>query len=260
MADFTAPQPVSPATAAPGAAAPGQPRRMSSAARILGAFYSPTATFEDLARAPHFILCWVVMIVANLLLAFSALHRIGRLGVASQLLLASPRVQALPADQIQKQITAMSSFLPLQLYALGPVGLIIIILVLAAIFLAAENFLLGQQAKYKGMLAAVSHAMLPMALYSVAGAAVLWLKPDPASSQFQNLLGSNAAFYFSPHSLSPVLNALLMHLDLFSFWVIGLLALGLVKLGQKVKYGSALSVVVGLWIIYVLIMVGVSAI
>lgn len=262
MPDLPSTQPIlNPAAPAPAAhPALGEPRRMSSAARILGAFYSPTATFEDIARQPHFILCWVVMIVASIFANFSALHRIGRLALARQLITASPRAQALPADQLQKQITGFAKFLPLQLYVVTPALFIIMLLVLAGIFLAAENFLLGQETKYKGMLAVVSHALLPLTLYILAGAAVLWLKPDPATTQFQNMLGSNPAFYFSAGSLGPVLKALLTRLDLFSFWAIGLLALGLVKLGKKVKYGGALSVVVGLWVVYVLILVGVAAI
>ncbi|MGH9536091.1 MAG: YIP1 family protein [Terriglobales bacterium] len=254
MADFASSQPLPAA-----GAAPQSPRRMSSAARIFGAFYSPAETFQDIARAPHFVLCWVVMVLASIFTGYTALHRFGAYELAQQLLTANPRTQAMPADQLQKLVTGTARFLPLQLYAITPVVVIVVLLVLAAIFLGAENFLLGQQVKYKGMLAAVSHAMLPVTLYTVAGAVVLWLRADPSTAQFRNLLGSNPAYYLDPSSLGPVLNALLQRLDLFSFWAIGLLALGMVKLGQKVKYGGALAVVAGLWVLYVLLFVGVAA-
>lgn len=255
MADFTA-DPSLPSAA--GAAAPREPRRMSSVARIFGAFYSPGATFEDIAREPHFILCWVVIAAASVFGSYTLLTRFGAYGLARQALLARPQAQTLSAAQLQAQLATAAKILPIQMYA-APVFVVLMLLLLGAIFLGAENFLLGQQVKYKPMLATVSHAMLPVfALYSLAGAAVLWLRADPNTARFDNLLGSNPAFYLDPSSIGPVWNAFLEHFDLFSFWTIGLLALGMTKLGAKVKFGSALAVVVGLWLLYVLLAFGLA--
>lgn len=255
MADFTANPSLPPEAGA--AAAPREPRRMSSVARIFGAFYSPTATFEDIAREPHFILCWVVIAAASVFGGYTLLHRFGVYGLARQFLMARPQTQSLSAAQLQTQLATIAKILPIQMYA-APVLLVLMLLLLGAIFLGAEKFLLGQQVKYKAMLATVSHAMLPIALYSLAGAAVLWLRADPNTARFDNLLGSNPAFYLDPSSIGPVWNAFLQHFDLFSFWAIGLLALGMTKLGTKVKYGSALAVVFGLWLLYVLLAFGLA--
>lgn len=233
---------------------------MSSLARIFGVFHAPAATFEDIAREPHFILCWIVIIACSELFGYAMLTRIGPATLARQIMMASPRAQAMPADQLNQTIATMARFASIQFLALPPVFIVCALLILAGIFLAAVNFLLGQSVRYKGVLGVVSYAFLPQALGALAAIAVLYTKADPSGVNFQYVIGSSAAFYADPTATSPVLMALLGHLDLFVFWTMGLLALGLAKLGTKLKFSTALATVVGLWVLYLLISVGVTAI
>ncbi len=233
---------------------------MSPVARIFGVFYAPVATFEDIAREPHFILAWVVLIVCSILMGYTLVHRVGPAELARQMVAAGgARMQSLPADQMQRAVALDTKIAPIIFQALPPVFVIIFTLVLAAIFLAVENFLLGQSVRYKGVLGVVAHAYLPNALMALLVVLILFLRADPTGVNFQAPIGSNALFYADPSTTSPVMSKLLSQIDLFGFWIMALLALGLAKLGNKLKFATTLGVIVGLWIVWVLFSVGMAA-
>lgn len=244
--------------AAPAAAVSG--RRMSSLARIFGVFYAPKATFEDIAREPHFILAWVVMIVCSFLFGYAMVHRVGPAELARQMAMSAPNAQTMPQDQLNKVMAIDAKIAPVIFLALPPVMVVIFSLILAAIFLAVENFLLGQAVRYKGVLGVVSHAYLPSALMGLAVVLILYLRADPTGVNFMAPIGSNALFYVDPSTTSPVMVKLLGQIDLFGFWIMALLALGLAKLGAKLKFSTTLATVVGLWVLWVLFNVGLAAI
>ncbi|MGH9541169.1 MAG: YIP1 family protein [Terriglobales bacterium] len=243
---------------APAAAVSG--RRMSSLARIFGVFYAPSATFEDIAREPHFILAWVVMIVCSFLFGYAMVHRVGPAELARQMAMSAPNAQTMPQDQLNKAMAIDAKIAPVIFLALPPVMVVIFSLILAAIFLAVENFLLGQAVRYKGVLGVISHAYLPSALMALAVVLILYLRADPTGVNFMAPIGSKALFYVDPSTTSPVMVKLLGQIDLFSFWIMALLALGLAKLGAKLKFSTTLATVVGLWVLWVLFSVGLAAI
>lgn len=243
-----APAPGAPLAASTGPApAAGGERRMSSLTRIFAAFYSPGATFEDIARAPHFLLCWLVTIVVAFGYGWALVHRLGAMNLAQQALALRASAQPVPPAQMATVVRIIS----LEFYA-APIGILIGFLVIAAIFLGVENFILGQSTKYKSMLAVVSHASLPLVLLSLLSIVVLYLRADAASLNFQYLIGSSLAYYVDPQSFSKAMMGLMSHLDVFSFWTMGLLALGMTKLGKKLSYSSALISVIVLWLVFVL--------
>ncbi len=245
-------------TPTPGPAAAASPaQRIPSWLRIPKVFYSPGEVFEDIARAPHFILCLAVEIAIGVLVAWLAVHRIGAMNIALNAIKSNPMAQSLSAAQRAQQAATAARFIRLS-PAMAVIGTLLLWVILAAILLGAENFGLGQQTQYKQMLGVAAHGLLPLSLAGVLSAIVVLGAPRGTDLNIQNLIGSNLGYYLDPHT-SPWLLALGQRLDLFSFWVIGLLALGLQKAGTKVKYGSALSIMLLLWGVWVLAMVGIAA-
>ena len=233
-----------------------EPRQMSSATRILATFYAPVKTFEDIAREPHYYLCWLVQIAAAVLFNWAILHRIGAETIIRNAMAKMPNAPQLTAEQLAQRahITSLSMLI------MSPVMVLLSLLILAGIFYAIEYFFLGQPIRFKPVMSMVTHAMLPMTLYSLLSVVVLFLNPDPASLQMGNFLGSNPGYFLDPSTTSPALMSLMLRLDIFPLWCVALLGLGTAKVGLKVKVSTGMKAAIGVWVIWVLIAVGAAAI
>ncbi|MFZ3364843.1 MAG: hypothetical protein WA153_15465, partial [Candidatus Acidiferrales bacterium] len=101
-------------------------------------------------------------------------------------------------------------------------------------------------------------AWMPLTILGLLGIVVMFLKP-PDTVNIQNLVASNVGALLS-NSASMWLQTLCGSLDIFSFWVIGLLALGYsVARPKKLSMGTALAWVVGVWLVFVLVKTGLIA-
>lgn len=229
---------------------------MSSAKRIVATFYAPVQTFEDIAREPHYYLCWLVQIAAAVFFAWTMLHRIGAETIVRKSLAMRPNAPHLTPAQIAQQahITSLSMLI------MSPVMVLLTLVILGGLFYAIEYFFLGQPIRFKPVMSMVTHAMLPMTLYSLLCSLVLFLMPDPTSLQMNNFLGSNPAYFLDPSSISPVLKALLERLDLFPLWTVALLGLGTAKVGLKVKVSTGMKAAIAVWVLWVLLAVGAAAV
>lgn len=232
---------------------------MSSLARIFGTFGSPGRTFADIAREPHFILCWCVQIVVGVGFAVMLLHKVGAYALARQAIMQSSRASALDPAALQTAIANSAKLFQFGVY-ISPAASIIVLLFLGWIFQGISNFLLGQEARYKQTMSMVSHAYLTQTLFALLAMLVLALMADPTTFQITNPMGTNLGFFLDKANTSAFLYAFGTHLDVFSLWTVVLLSLGLAKLGgRKGKFGSALGATASLWLLYCLVASGVTA-
>lgn len=233
--------------------------KSTSLSRLFSVFTSPGATFQDLAQDPHFILAWCVQIVVAILSALVLTQRLGIYAMARQGLAQRGNFQALSPEQ-QAHMLALSATVLRFTVFVAPLGTIVILLILAAIFLGVGNFVLGYEARYKQSLAMVSYAYLTMTLFTILTIIVVLVSASPASVNITNPIGTNLGFFLSRQSAGAFLYALGSHIDLFAIWTVILLGIGLSRMGgKKGKLGGALSVVVVLWLLFILAASGLAA-
>lgn len=232
------------------------PRQMSSAQRILAIFYAPVQTMEDIAREPHYYLCWLVQIAAAVFLNWTILRRIGAETIIRRALEKMPNAPQLTPAQLAERahVTSMSMLI------MSPVMVLLTLVILGGLFYAIEYFFLGQPIRFKPVMSMVTHAMLPMSLYALLCSAVLWLMPDPTALQMNNFLASNPAYFLNPSTTSPVWMALLQRLDIFPIWVVALLGLGTAKVSVNVKVSTGMKAAFAVWVLWVLLAVGSAAV
>ena len=140
------------------------------------------------------------------------------------------------------------------LAVLAPVA--IVLCVAAVLWAACQAF--GWEVRFRQSLGITAHSFLPSALGSIALILVLWnhdtIDPRAASDALRTSLG-----FLVPARSDPVLHGLLSSLDLFSFWTLGLLILGLsAAAGASRKRVAAL--VGTLWLVFVLGKAGATAV
>ncbi len=229
-------------------------RRLSSAGRIAGIFYAPGAVFEDIGREPHMFLCMGLEALLAFLGGWVVLNRVGVNAILQQNIAQSGRPAPPPQAMAAAAMGIRVSFL------LAPLGVVLMLLVLAGLFLGCVNFILGQELRYKTMLAVTAHAWLPLlALANVLAMIAILLSAHPHQFAILNPLATNISFFFDPATTPKVLYVAGQQFDVLVLWALGLLALGIHKVGQNVKLGSALGLVGGMWGLWLLVRVAIAA-
>jgi Yip1 domain len=237
--------------------APEAQATISPVGRIIGVFFSPSSTFEDIGRSPSWILPVVLMTVMGLMVGFALNQRIDWRDVASKRLESSSRASQLSADQKERNIEMSAKISPIITYAIGLLGPILGVLIVGGVMLGAYNLLGGANASYKTSMAIVAHAYLVTLISSVLLILILYLKPF-GTVDLENPVAANLGA-FLPEGTAKWLMTLGTGIDLFNFWVLILIGVGFAAFNRKkLKTGSAIGIAFGVWAVYEVIRVGLT--
>jgi hypothetical protein len=229
---------------------------MSEIARITGVFSSPGATFRDIAARPRWWIPVILMAIMStvFLTAFGA--RIGFEQPTRQALEASPRAAQMTPAQLERAAQVGGTILRVVQYG----SLVIVFLSIffpALVFKFVFDVILGADIGLQRMLGIVAYAWLPTLISGALSLLVLNLK-SPEDFNINNPLAFNAGAFLSSDS-SAWMKSLGASLDLFSFWIIILIAIGVSVAGRKISFGKALAGVIFPWALYVVLKVGAAA-
>ena len=225
--------------------------------RLVGVFFSPTETFQDIARKPDILIPLIVLT----LFAFATT------------ILVMPRMDFEPmiaqqTEQLQKQNPNMSeadaarmagytrAFGKVTGYAV-PVLMIIGYLIIALVLWGAFR-LMGGTGGYKHALSTTLYSYMPrMLLGGLIGTIVIMARGTVDALQMATVVKTNPAFLVEMKE-QPVLFSLLSSLDVFVLWTLFLLVLGFSIVSRLSKAKSA-AIVISLWLITVVIKLGFAA-
>ena len=238
------------------------PESGNSISRIFGALFSPKPTFASIARRPTWILPMLVITLISIGGGIVAGHRLDWRTVVEQQIQKRPaaqrRIEQLPPEQREQMLAQQAKIIPITVYVASVAGPAILMLVIGAVFLGVFNLLNGVTMKFSTSLSIVAHAWMPQVINSLLAIVILCLK-DPTTIDVQNIVASNLAV-FLPDGAATWMSTLLGALDLFSVWVMLLMALGYQAVNpRKLTFGKALGTIVGVWLILVLVRVGLAA-
>ena len=233
---------------------------LSQGQRIINTFIAPSKTFADLRRDASWWLAFVLMSLVSLLFVYVVDQKIGFRKVAENQLQMSPkgaaRMEQLPPEdrnrQMQQQATVFRYF------SYGYPGVILIWnLLIAAILFATFKFAAGADVKFKVALAIVMYASLPLIIKSLLAMLSVGAGASADSFTFQNPIASNPGYFINPAD-SRWLYSLGTALDIFMLWTLALTAIGFSSV-SKVKRSSALLIVFGWYVFFVLASTGLGA-
>ena len=234
---------------------------LSQGQRIINTFIAPSKTFADLRRDASWWLAFVLMSLVSLLFVYVVDQKIGFRKVAENQLQMSPkgaaRMEQLPPEdrnrQMQQQATVFRYF------SYGYPGVILIWnLLIAAILFATFKFAAGADVKFKVALAIVMYASLPLIIKSLLAMLSVGAGASADSFTFQNPIASNPGYFINPAD-SRWLYSLGTALDIFMLWTLALTAIGFSSV-SKVKRSTALLIVFGWYLFFVLASTGLGAV
>jgi len=239
--------------------APEAQATISPIGRVIGVFFSPKPTFEDITRKPSWVVPVVLLTLFSIAVSFSINQRVNWREFIAQQMEKNPSAAQLSPEQKEQRIEGGAKFTPPFTYAIGFLGPICVTLVVALVMWGAYNLLGGANTNFPTAFGITSHAFLTGLISSPLFILVLYLRPT-GSVDLENPVAANLAA-FLPDDSAKWLVALCKSFDLFSLWTLILLAIGFAATNpKKLKGGKAFSIAFTVWAIFVVLRVGWAAI
>jgi Yip1 domain len=237
-----------------------EPAPLSEGQRLSNVFFAPSITFTDLRGNASWWAPFLITAIISLSFVYVVDQKVGFRKVVENQIQSQPkqadRIESLPANQREHAIQQQVSVTRIISYSFFVLMLIWYVIV-AAVLLATIKFGLGAEVKYKTLLALVVYASLPGLLKSLLSIASILAGVAGDGFTLQNPVATNPG-YFVDKAAHPVLSSFLTTLDIFTFWVLALAAIGITCI-SKVKRGTAFAVVFGWFAFLVLVGVGFAA-
>jgi hypothetical protein len=231
---------------------------ISPVGRVIAMFFSPNATFEDIVRKPSWILPAAIILILSLGAVAALNQHFNWREYMSQQMEKNPRTAALSSEQKQQRIEVGSKYAPTIAYVSALVLPIVGLLVIALVLMGAYNLMAGAGITFTTSLAIVSHALLPASIVgTILFILVLFLKPV-GMFDLENPIATNLAVFLAEDS-AKWLVTLGKNIDLLELWKLILLSIGFAAVHpRKLKGGKSFSIVISLFLVYVVVRVGIA--
>jgi Yip1 domain len=237
-----------PAAPPPIATQPEQPH-MNEAARLVGVFFSPGKAFADIARKPRWWIPVILMAILGTVYLNAFTQRVGWESVIRPAIENNANTQNLTTQQREQLIQRAAGLYKYLGYGASAVGTLFYVFIVAVLFMFLFDTIMGAGIGLKRMMAIVAYGFLPLLIQTALSMVVLFLK-DPEDFNLQNPLMFNVGAYLSSDTPA-ALRALGSSIDLFSLWIIVLLAIGVSTAGRRISFGKALAGIAIPWAIFV---------
>ena len=225
--------------------------------RVIGVFFSPKATFEDIVRKPSWVLPVILLTVLSIGVSFSINQRVNWREFMAQQIEKSPQSANMSAEQKEQRIEGGAKFTPIVTWVIGVCGPILFTLVVALFMWGAYNLLGGANTDFATSFAITTHAALTGLVSSLLFILILYLKP-PGTVDMENPIATNLAVVL-PDDSAKWMVALLKSIDIFTFWTLILLAIGFATTNpKKLKGSKAFTIAFSVWAVYVVLRVGTA--
>lgn len=234
---------------------PSAPTQIGTMGRLVGALFSPKSTFADIARRPSWIAPIILISLLALVVTAIFSQRVGWRAFMEKQFANNKRMEQMSPEQRQQALDQALKITPVIAYAGAVLGTTVVALIVAGVLLGIFNVLAGAGLNFKTSLGIVSHAWMPSVVGLLIGVLVLFLR-SPETIDLEHLIASNLGATVSDES-PKWLMTLATSIDIFTFWTIGLMAIGYSAANpKKISVGKAFAYVLLVWIAYVFVHTG----
>jgi len=230
---------------------------MNELERITAVYSSPSAAFKDIARRPVWWAPVALLAIISTIFALAYGSRVGYDRAIRQAIETSPQAQNMTPEQMERAISTGARVAQYSQYGGAIVSILIAVVIVASVFKFLFDVIMGADIGFNRMMAIVAYAQLPMVIATALSLLVLNLKA-PEDFNVASPLAFNVGAFLSS-DVPAWVRSLGTSIDLFSFWQIGLLAIGVSSASRKVAFGKALATVIFPWALYVILKVAAVA-
>ena len=230
-------------------------REMNEFQRLTGVFWEPRPVFENLAAHPRW---WTpLLLLTALAVVFTTMlsNVVGFETIIRQQMESNTRLQQLPPEQVEKIIAQQTGVASKIGIAGSCLGVSLMTLAIAGILFGVFSLAGGATLKFKQAFSATCYSFLPTGLSTILALIVMYFK-DPADFDVRSPLPLNAGAFLDASAVPKWLHSVAASIDVFSIWVMLLLALGFSAALGKMRFSRALILVLSSWIVWVLAKAG----
>jgi len=226
---------------------------------LIDVYFSPREAFTRIVRNPRFLVPLVAYVI--LVLGFTGvwMQKMDPAEFMKIQIEESGQADRIPAEQREAIIEQQAKWMPIFAWVMGPVGIAVSLLVIAGALLFIYRFFYAAEVSFRQSFAIVTWVFFAVGLVTTpVTLAVMSLKGDWNINP-QEAVQANLGLLLEKSSAAKPLWTLLTNIDVFSLWMVFLLAVGFAVASRK-PTGSALWGVAIPWILIVLAKVGWAAI
>lgn len=216
--------------------------------RLAGVLFSPVETFRQIARRPD----WIVPLALLVIVAIGSSVLVAPHIDLEPQLREQYEKQGMSEEQVDKALEIVGRIQKFQA-VITAIFVPILILVIAGVFLLLLK-LFGAETTFRQTFSVTLYAWVPQILKSIISSALIIPRGLVDVRELPSLLKSNLGFLADPID-APVVFSLLSSLDVFTFWTIALLTIGLSE-ASKFSRGKTAGFVIGAWIVVVVVKLG----
>ena len=232
---------------------------LSQIERVVDTYVAPSKTFTDVLRSSN---CWLAIalyIVMWIPLGWSAGRTVGWPAIATHDMQSSSftrdQLDSLKPEQRAVAIKRGEIGSQVSTYGRGLFGLIFL-LIMTLILWGSFNFGMGASTKFGQVFSVVVYSTLPQLFIPLISTVLLLAGVGTENLDLKNPAGTNLGYYLSD---SPMwLRTAGQFFDIFGLWSLVLNVLGMSIIAKKSK-GQAAAVVVGWWVLFLALAVGLTA-
>jgi hypothetical protein len=211
--------------------------------RVIGALFSPDATFASIARRPDWLVPVAIMVILSLGVGLIIAQRVDFAAPARE---AMEQNKNASPEQVERAVK-MSAGIGKVFSYLSPILVVISLLVMAGVLLLAFR-LFGGEGDFHQAFSATAYASMPTVVRSLVLLIILLARGGSDLIPAQTLgtiVRSNLGFLVDMKT-NPMAFALLSSVDIFTIWFVVLLIIGFAHLA-RVSKGKAAGIVISLW-------------
>ena len=237
----------------PGSASPvsAEPTK-SPLERIIGVFFSPKATFEDINRKPDWLVPLVLITLVALVVTYVFLSHADVLELIRNQIEKSGR--PVPPDEALQSGVKFTTIIS---YVSVIVGVPLVITVISAVLFVVFSFIMGAETTFKKIFCANAYASMPGLVKSIIAIPILFVKQPTEFGNPADIVQSNLSILFDKGNKA--LFALGKSIDIFTIWSLIVLAIGVAGVSKNLTFKKSLTTIIILWLIVVAGVVGYSA-
>lgn len=226
---------------------------------LIDLYFDPGQAFARIVRNPRWLLPFVGAVVLPIVFVAVWTSRMEPKVFIKTQMQEAGQWDKIPADQREQMLDQQARFMPTIVRIVAPIGAVLTILVVAGVLLLVYRFFYAGEVGFTQALAITSWSLFPVSLLTTPLTLIVMALKDDWNLDPQQVLQANLGLLLDKAEVAKPLWALATSFDLFSFWLIFLLATGFAVACRKTT-GSALWGVAVPWALVIAVKVGWSAI
>jgi hypothetical protein len=249
--------PLAPQTPSPAPVAPETPGGFFQ--NLIDVYFSPREAFTRIVRNPSFLLPLAGYVV--LVLGFTGIwmSRMDAREFMKIQIEESGRADRIPAEQREAIIEQQAKWMPIFAWVMGPVGIAVTLLVVAGALMFIYRFFYASEVTFRQAFTIVTWVFFAVSVVTTPLLLLVFQLKGDWNINPQEAIQANLGLLLEKSSAAKPLWALLSSIDVFSLWMVFLLAVGFGVASRK-PTGSAIWGVGTAWALIVLVKVGWAAI